>query len=355
MTDTNVTELRPKADPTNAARQAKYRKKRKALVTVPPDRGSVAETSSAPPAPIAPTSPPLAGRDQAARNGGAGVTVATLAPPPQPRPRRTSRPLVALAYGFGLLGVGINGWNAWTGGALVDMALPAIMGVLAEGTMFFLPSWAMTLPIARSMLALTLLMLLVVPFALTNSLRMASIISTDAAMGRADRQTVGTENAKADLDKAKGARDQAWGKGLGKTVACQSRQSEVTRLEGNQTQATNKVAAQAKPEAADFAKLVTWASMGTLRPQAGDFEMLWLLFRTLLPGVHGGLPSSFDRLPPRLRNPDTDDLDRLAASLHHLKLLGREPRVNEAGDHVGIEPMSDLKQFLGGAVRTAGE
>jgi hypothetical protein len=67
------------------------------------------------------------------------------------------------------------------------------------------------------------------------------------------------------------------------------------------------------------------------------------------------LPSSFDRLPPRLRNPEAYDLDRLAASLHHVKLFGREPGSNEAGDNVGIEPMSDLKQFLGGAVRTAGE
>jgi hypothetical protein len=65
--------------------------------------------------------------------------------------------------------------------------------------------------------------------------------------------------------------------------------------------------------------------------------------------------STFDRLPPDFGDPDPTDLDRLAASLHHLKLLGREPRVNEAGDHVGIEPMSDLKQFLGGAVRTAGK
>ncbi len=66
-------------------------------------------------------------------------------------------------------------------------------------------------------------------------------------------------------------------------------------------------------------------------------------------------PSSFDRLPPRLRNPDPNDLDRLAAGLHHVTLFGREPGANVAGDHVGIEPMNDHKQFLGGTVRTAGE
>jgi hypothetical protein len=74
MTD-NITELRPKAkDPTGAQRQARYRKKRKPVVTV----------ASAPPAvahPI-PTPPPQAGRDiapvTAPRNGGAGITLATL-------------------------------------------------------------------------------------------------------------------------------------------------------------------------------------------------------------------------------------------------------------------------------------
>jgi hypothetical protein len=74
MTD-NITELRPKAkDATGAQRQARYRKKRKPVVTV----------ASAPPAvahPI-PTPPPQAGRDiapvTAPRNGGAGITLATL-------------------------------------------------------------------------------------------------------------------------------------------------------------------------------------------------------------------------------------------------------------------------------------
>jgi hypothetical protein len=75
MTD-NITALRPKAkDPTGAQRQARYRKKRKPVVTVP--------AISATPAPIAhPTSPPQAGRDippvTAPRNGGAGITLATL-------------------------------------------------------------------------------------------------------------------------------------------------------------------------------------------------------------------------------------------------------------------------------------
>jgi hypothetical protein len=48
-----------------------------------------------------------------------------------------------------------------------------------------------------------------------------------------------------------------------------------------------KVAAQARPESGDFAKLVTWVSRATVQPGADDFEMLWLLFRTFLTQVGG--------------------------------------------------------------------
>jgi hypothetical protein len=52
----------------------------------------------------------------------------------------------------------------------------------------------------------------------------------------------------------------ACGRGLGKTIACRSRQTEVAKLEAGQVQATTKVVAQARPESTDFAKLVTWVS-----------------------------------------------------------------------------------------------
>src|SRR5258708_2439810 len=75
MTD-NITELRPKAkDATGAQRQARYRKKRKPVVTAP--------AISAKPAVALPTPPLPAGRDiapvTARRNGGTGIAVATMA------------------------------------------------------------------------------------------------------------------------------------------------------------------------------------------------------------------------------------------------------------------------------------
>jgi len=191
-----------------------------------------------------------------------------------------------IAYGFFVLGIGINVWNAWNAGPLANIILPAAMGVLAEAVMFFLPERTISLPWTGKLLAWVFLAF-VAAFALTNSLRMASIVSADQAAARADRQTEGVTLASKDLDAARAKRDEACGRGLGKTVACKLRQDEVTKLEARQTQVTNKVAAQAKPESTDFAKLVVWLSNGALHPGADDFDMLWLFFRTLLPQVGG--------------------------------------------------------------------
>jgi hypothetical protein len=116
---------------------------------------------------------------------------------------------------------------------------------------------------------------------------MASIIASDQTTARSERQTTGVQTADHALDVARAERDKACSKGQGKTIACQSRQAEVTKLEAKQTQAVSQVAAQAKPEATDFAGLVAWTSMGAVQPGARDFDMLWLLFRTFLPQIGG--------------------------------------------------------------------
>jgi hypothetical protein len=95
------------------------------------------------------------------------------------------------------------------------------------------------------------------------------------------------QTANHDLDIARAERDKACRAGQGKTVACRSRQEEVTKLEKAQTAAVTRVAVQAKPESTDFAGLVAWVTGGTVQPGARDFDMLWLLFRTFLPQVGG--------------------------------------------------------------------
>jgi hypothetical protein len=66
-------------------------------------------------------------------------------------------------------------------------------------------------------------------------------------------------------------------------------------------------------------------------------------------------PSTFDHLPPGFGDPDPNDLDRLAASLHALALRCCQPSSDKAGNHVAVEPVGEHKQVLGGAVRVAGE
>jgi hypothetical protein len=215
----------------------------------------------------------------------ATVATAIVSPHRQISTERASVPLTLLAYGFGALGVAINVWNARTA-APADMILSATTGVLAEGVTFFLPAWALTLPPIRRILAFVLLVFLIVPFALTNNLRMASIISADATMARADRPTAGTEKADNALAQAQAARDQACTTRK-PTEACKQRENEVARLQNKPIEAQNKVAAAARPESADFAKLIAWLSFGRIIPTADDFDMLWLMFRTLLPQIGG--------------------------------------------------------------------
>jgi hypothetical protein len=123
-------------------------------------------------------------------------------------------------------------------------------------------------------------------FALTNSLRMASIIAADQATARADRQTEGVRAADHALDVVRAKRDEACGPGHGQSVVCRIRQDEVTKPEAKQTQATAKVAAQARPESS-LCQAREVGEPGRCPPGADDFAMLWLLFRTFLPQVGG--------------------------------------------------------------------
>ena len=63
----------------------------------------------------------------------------------------------------------------------------------------------------------------------------------------------------------------------------------------------------------------------------------------------------FDHLPPRLRNPDPGDLDRLAASFDGLTLCCCKPEPDEADKHLPPEAVATDKQFLVDTLQTAGE
>ena len=66
-------------------------------------------------------------------------------------------------------------------------------------------------------------------------------------------------------------------------------------------------------------------------------------------------PSIFDRLPTGFGDPEPTDLDRLAASVHHLALSCCELGVDEADDRRPPEAVAMHKQFLVDAMSAAGE
>src|SRR5712671_1773253 len=68
-----------------------------------------------------------------------------------------------------------------------------------------------------------------------------------------------------------------------------------------------------------------------------------------------GCLSGFERSSPRLHHPSPDDLDRLAASFHHLALCCRKLAPDKARQHPTAEAMAEDEQFLVGAVPAAGE
>jgi hypothetical protein len=124
VTDTRITDagnVRPlpvkakRTDNTAALRQRRSRAKRKRITPVPAT--AIAQIAQ-------PEKPSKINADvtvSCREMGAANVTPS----------RRSNYALVAIAYGFFALGIGINVWNATTGGTLTDMALPAALGVLA--------------------------------------------------------------------------------------------------------------------------------------------------------------------------------------------------------------------------------
>jgi hypothetical protein len=57
----------------------------------------------------------------------------------------------------------------------------------------------------------------------------------------------------------------------------------------------------------------------------------------------------------RTCDPDADDFDRSAASLHVLTPRHRKSAADKTSDHVAVEPMDDHEQLLSGTFWVAGE
>jgi hypothetical protein len=227
----------------------------------------------------------ILGRSSRAIERKEGVGTVTVMPPP--RKIRRSYMLCLIGIGFLALSISINIWNARSyNGDPWDMAIPASLGILCELALFYLPShlpnvgWGYKFLIVIALAGVT-------AYALTNSLKMSSILAADQAQARADRQTAGVQTAAKALADARAARATSCRRKEDKSKACTAALADVEKLEKAQAKVTTEVALAARPENTDFSNLVSWLSGGNVRPGANDFSMLWLFLRTVLPQIGG--------------------------------------------------------------------
>ena len=196
--------------------------------------------------------------------------------------------LLFLAYGLGIVGLGINAWFAWNrGSTLPDKLLLSSLGFIAEAIMFYLLSQAATVW-ARRQLGKFLVACLVWPilfvFALTNSLGFASVNFSETTQARVERVTPAVSDAQRRLDTLSASR----------VSECVKRGDKCRQLEKDEQhaleqlrEAREKVFAAADPQLASATKLIAWATLNRLHPSADDFTMLRLLLLTLLPQLGG--------------------------------------------------------------------
>jgi hypothetical protein len=196
--------------------------------------------------------------------------------------------LVVLAYGLGIVGLGINAWFAWNRGTtVIDKVLLASLGFIAEAIMFYLPTQTSILWKQRRWGGFAIASVVCVclfAFAVTNSQGFASLNLTEAMTARSERITPAVSDAQRRLDTLSSSRrDECLKRG----ERCrQLEKDEQTAIESLR-EARNSVLSTADPQIASAAKLVAWATLDRFRPSADDFAMLRLLLLTLLPQLGG--------------------------------------------------------------------
>jgi hypothetical protein len=203
-------------------------------------------------------------------------------------PSKSNIPLVMLAYSWGVVGIGINGWFAWSRGtALIDKVLMSSQGFIAEATMFFLLTQAKSLWKDRqygSFIGACLLWPILFAYALTSSQGFASLNLAETSTVRAERITPAVADAQRRLDTISALREKECLKIGDRCI--QLRKDEQLAFESLR-EARDKVMSTSDPQIASAAKLIAWASLDRFHPSADDFAMLRLLLLTLLPQLGG--------------------------------------------------------------------
>ena len=193
------------------------------------------------------------------------------------------------ALALASVGITINGWFARSLGSS-DIAgwLFLAVGVAADLVALVMPSCAASLWQTGQRATAAVgwaVWLMTFVFAVTAGIGFASTNISDVTMARASRVTPAIANAQAALTDAMAARDRECKSGVGKF--CREREAAVAERRQMLDAAVASVGLTADPQSDAAIKLVTWASVGMLRPSREDFAMLRLVLLALLPQIGG--------------------------------------------------------------------
>lgn len=162
------------------------------------------------------------------------------------------------------------------------------LGVAADLVVLTVPSTAAQLWHAGkrvTAVAAWLVLLIASVFAFTGGIGFASLNVADVTLARASRVTPAVTTARAALNDAMAARDRECVSGVGRI--CREREQVVNDRQRVLDAALSSVEHASDPQADAAIKIVTWLSVGRLKPTADDFTMLRLVLVALLPQLGG--------------------------------------------------------------------
>lgn len=205
--------------------------------------------------------------------------------------RRHAAPalLTASALTLAAVGVTINGWFAHSLGSS-DVAgwLFLAIGVAADAVALAMPSCAAALWITGQRMTAALgwgVWLLTFAFAVIASIGFAAVNISDVTQTRSSRVTPAVTAAQTALNDAMAARDRECRGGVGKF--CRERETAVNDRRQALDLVTGTLTKAADPQTEAVIRVVSWASLGALRPTENDFAMLRLIMLALLPQIGG--------------------------------------------------------------------
>jgi hypothetical protein len=218
------------------------------------------------------------------------VTPPQLAEPVKASRRQTAPALLSTAaVALAAVGMIINGSFARSlGSSEIAGWLFLAIGVAADLVALVMPSCASRLWQARQRTTALIgwaIWIMTFMFAVTAGIGFASTNISDVALARASRITPAVLTAQVELTDAMAARDRECKSGVGRY--CRDREAAVSERRQILDTAMATVGRTADPQTEAAIKLVTWVSLGALRPAADDFTMLRLALLALLPQIGG--------------------------------------------------------------------